>query len=169
MQNTTSKLAMLQALGPLGDVEREQFKRVTTLTQGNTPAVEAGAGSFAARTCAPQSASVDRSQSGGGETDPSIGGESEMENDVMSKRLGAMRRRHRSEEEAFQALREKVAEVKAALLPLARDNPRLDFLVVVEADGVGKGHLFRFRVRDGQTYDGDPDDGPFCDPEDLPF
>lgn len=42
MQNTTSKLAMLQALGPLGDVEREQFKKVTTLTQGNTPAVEQG-------------------------------------------------------------------------------------------------------------------------------
>jgi hypothetical protein len=42
MQNTTSKLAMLQALGPLGDVERERFSKVITQLQANSPEVITG-------------------------------------------------------------------------------------------------------------------------------
>jgi hypothetical protein len=37
MESGTSKIAMLQALGQLGDVERERFLKVITLLQANSP------------------------------------------------------------------------------------------------------------------------------------
>jgi hypothetical protein len=42
MNDAVSKLAVLQALGPLGEVEREAYNKVITLLQGNSPEVLEG-------------------------------------------------------------------------------------------------------------------------------